>query len=282
MTTNNFELSLNQATTRPYGLGETARAAYDAGIRHLGLWLEPVAELGITKTRQLLDELGLGVTSMCRDGFVAPLSGTDLTKTLDHVRRSIDTCHEVGAPVLTFIAGGLPDGDRNIANAETRVRAALQELVPHARQAGVRLALEPLHPLFVDDRSMVTTVAQGLRVIDGLPEDVVGLMIDAYATYWDPDLDASLSSAGARIAGCQVSDFTLPLPVPENMNGRQMPGTGTIDLEAFVTAVSDNGYRAPIEVEIFNDEIWKLPLTTIVERTRDTFYSSLGSTAAAV
>lgn len=268
---NTVELSLNQATTRPFPLIETAEAAMRAGIRHIGLWIEPVEEIGIARTRQLLADTGLSVSSVCRAGFLADKEGAELRAAMDGVKRALDLSREVGSPMLTLIAGGLPEHDRNIRHAEGRLRALLEELEPHARDTGVRLALEPLHPLFVLSRSVVTTIAQALRVVNDFPAETVGILIDAYATSWDPNFDDDVLTAGSRIAGYQVSDFALPLPVPENMNGRQFPGDGNLDLAALTASVRRAGYSGPVEVEIFNEDIWELPLQTIVDRTVDSF-----------
>lgn len=266
-----MKLSLNQATTRPYPLVDTAEEASRAGIGHIGLWTEPVLELGVARTRRLLADTGLTVSSVCRVGFVADKEGAALRAALDDVRHALDLSAEVGSPVLTFIAGGLPAGDRDVRRAEGRVHDALASLVPHARQSGVRLALEPLHPLFVTSRSVVTSVGQALRVIGQLPAEAAGVLVDAYATFWDPDLPADLAAAGPRIAGYQVNDFALPLPAPENMNGRLLPGEGEIDLAGLTRHVARAGYRGPIEVEVFSDELWRLPLRTIVARTVEAF-----------
>jgi sugar phosphate isomerase/epimerase len=262
-----MELSLNQATTRPYPLIATAEEAMRAGIRHIGLWIEPVEETGIARTQQLLADTGLSVTSVCRAGFLADKEGKDLRAAMDGVKRALDLSHAVGSPMLTLIAGGLPAQDRSILHAEQRLRTTIEELEPHAQEAGVRLALEPLHPLFVDSRSIVTTIGQALRVIEDLPVETVGILVDAYATYWDPSFHDDVVEAGPRIAGYQVSDFSLPLPAPENMNGRLFPGEGSIDFASLTASVRRAGYSGPVEVEIFNDDIWKLPLETIIERT---------------
>ncbi|MBI0293154.1 sugar phosphate isomerase/epimerase [Streptomyces sp. PRKS01-29] len=262
-----YELSLNQATTRPYALPDTARAAADAGIRHIGLWVEPVLELGVPATVRLLEETGLRASSVCRIGFVADKEGERLRTALDDVRRALDLSAAVGAPSLTFIAGAMPTAAGDVRRAEARVRDALETLEAHARATGVRLALEPIHPLFVTSRSAVTTIRQALRIVADLPADTVGVLLDAYATFWDPDLHDSVREAGERIAGYQVNDFALPLPRPENMNGRLLPGEGEIDLRALTRTVAATGYRGPVEVEVFNDDLWAQPLETIVMRT---------------
>jgi sugar phosphate isomerase/epimerase len=275
-----MELSLNQATTRPYPLAETAEAASRAGIGHIGLWLEPVEAIGIEATRQILADAGLRVSSMCRVDFVADQSGVALTRALDRVKDALELSHAVGAPMLTFIAGGLPAHDRSISRAEGRVRDALEQLEPYAQQAGVRLALEPLHPLFVGNRSIVTTVAQALRIVADLPVESCGILVDAYATFWDSAFEPSVAEAAPRIAGYQVSDFALPLPAPEPMNGRLFPGDGEIDLVALTQAVRRAGFTGPTEVEIFNDDIWRLPLDVIVKRTVDSFTRHLAQPLA--
>lgn len=275
-----MELSLNQATTRPYGLSETAAAAARAGIRHLGLWVDPVEQTGIAETRRILADHGLAVSSVCRVGFVADKEGAALREALDDVKRGLELSQEVGAPMLTFIAGGLPSGDRDIARAQLRVRDALETLAPHAEDAGVRLALEPLHPLFVTSRSVVTSIAQAVDVIRDLPTAAAGVLIDAYATFWDPRFAESAAAAGERIAGYQISDFALPLPEPENMNGRLFPGDGEIDFAPLNAAVRHAGFSGPTEVEIFNDDIWALDLDTIIERTVHGFAQAMRSSEA--
>lgn len=273
-----IQLSLNQATTRPYSLAETAEAAAAAGVSYMGLWLEPVAEIGVAETRRVLEATGITPTSMCRAGFVADKSGAALGKALDDTRRALDVSAETGAPYLTFIAGGLPAGDRSFTRAAGRVTDALAALVPHAAEVGVKLALEPLHPLFATDRSVITTVRQGLRTIEDLPAEHVGLLIDAWATFWDPELAAGLSEAGAaqRLLGYQINDFALPLPLPENMNGRGLPGSGEIDLVSLTEWMMAAGYRDPIEVEVFNEELWRQPLDVIVARTVESFNRVFG------
>ncbi|WP_177179957.1 sugar phosphate isomerase/epimerase [Arthrobacter sp. yr096] len=271
MEENTVELSLNQATTRPYPLIATAEAAMQAGIRHIGLWIEPVQEIGIARTRRLLADTGLSVSSVCRAGFLAGKEGAELKEAMDSVRRALDLSHEVGSPMLTLIAGGFPEHDRSIRNAEDRLRARIEELEPHARETGVRLALEPLHPLFVQSRSVVTRIAQAHRVIKDFPAETVGILVDAYATAWDPTFDDDVLAAGPRIAGYQVSDFALPLPIPDNMNGRLFPGDGSLDLGSLTASVRRAGFIGPVEVEIFNEDIWELPLQTIVDRTVDSF-----------
>ncbi|MFF2315275.1 sugar phosphate isomerase/epimerase family protein [Arthrobacter sp. NPDC058097] len=274
-----MKLCLNQATTMPYGLEETVKATAKAGIENIGLWVEPVEEAGISSVRRWLNESGLNATSMSRVGFLANKRGSELTAAYDSVRRALDTCAQLGVPTLAFVAGGLPEDDRSIRKAEGRVRDAFETLMPEIVQSGVKVMLEPIHPLFVNDRSVVTSVGQALRVLDGLPSENFGVLVDSWATFWDPDLEESLKRAGRedRLTGYQINDFTLPLPLPNNMNGRLMPGDGCIDLESMTRWVADTGYSGTVEVEVFNDDIWKLPLDEILQLTVASYEKIMGT-----
>jgi len=277
-----MELCLNQATTMPYPLSDTIRAAKAAGIDTIGLWVEPVEEAGVDVVRTWLSDSGMRATSMSRVGFLANKRGQELLAAQDAVRRALDMCTALAVPTLSFVAGGLPADDRSLRAAEARVRETLELLQPEVAASGVQLMLEPIHPLFVNDRSIVTSVGQALRVVEGLPATQYGVLVDSWATFWDPDLEQSVRRAGAeeRLAGYQVNDFALPLPFPNNMNGRLMPGDGVIDLASMTNWILDAGFAGPIEVEVFNDEIWALPLDEILRRTVDSFNRMLATAAS--
>jgi len=127
----------------------------------------------------------------------------------------------------------------------------------------VKLGIEPLHPMFAADRSVIVTLAQALTLAEGFPSNQVGVVVDAYHVWWDPDLRAQLKRAAGRILGYHVSDWLVPLP--DLLLGRGMMGDGLIDLRALRGAVEAAGYEGPIEVEIFNQEIWDAPGDEVFE-----------------
>ncbi|RGE22036.1 sugar phosphate isomerase/epimerase [Leucobacter sp. wl10] len=268
-----MKLCLNQATAMPYGLEETIRASAAAGIEHIGVWVEPVQEAGPAAVRRWLNDSGLTATSMSRVGFLTNKRGVELSAAYDAVRSALEMCAELSIPTLSFVAGGLPEHDRSIRNAEGRVRDAFETLLPDIVSSGVQVMLEPIHPLFVNDRSIITTVGQALRVIDGLPAEQVGVLVDSWATFWDPEFEDSVARAGSqgRLSGYQINDFKLPLPAPNNMQSRLQPGDGVIDLVAMTRTMLEAGYTGPIEVEIFNDDIWAQPLDVILRQTVEAY-----------
>ncbi|MEV5703974.1 sugar phosphate isomerase/epimerase family protein [Actinoallomurus sp. NPDC052274] len=246
--------SLNQWTTRYWPLPELVAGCVAAGVTGVGLWREPVAEYGLARTAKLVRDAGLTVTSLCRGGFF------QLPDAIAENRRAIEEAAELGAPALALVSGGLPEGSRDLDGARRRVADALAELAPYAGECGVRLALEPLHPMYCSDRCVVSTLDQALDLAAPHPAAQVGVMVDTYHLWWDPGAYAAIARAGAedRIALFQVADWTTPLPEGV-LTGRGMLGDGCVELRRFRTAVDEAGYTGPIEVEIFNDDLWAMP-----------------------
>ncbi|MDL4819808.1 sugar phosphate isomerase/epimerase family protein [Actinomadura opuntiae] len=245
--------SLNQWTTRHWPVPDLLAGCAAAGAG-VGLWREPVAEYGLTRTAKLVQEHGLAVTSLCRGGFF------QRPDALEDNRRAVEEAAALGAPVLCLVSGGLPEGSRDLDAARSRVADLLAELAPYAGEHGVRLALEPLHPMYCSDRCVVSTLGQALDLAAPFPPAQVGVMVDTYHLWWDPAVWDGIARAGAegRIALFQVADWVTPLPEGV-LTGRGMLGDGCVELRRFREAVDATGYTGPIEVEIFNDELWSMP-----------------------
>lgn len=247
--------SLNHATTKFWGLAEAveACAASEVGI---GLWREPVAEFGLDRAAALVRSSGVTVTSLCRGGF---FTGGDVAA-LDDNRRAIDEAAALGAPDLVLVCGGLPSGSRDLDAARATVAEALAELAPYAGERGVRLCVEPLHPMFASDRCVISTLDQAVDLVLPLPPEQAGVVVDTYHIWWDPQVWQAISRAGEhhRIASFQVADWVTPLPAGV-LTGRGQLGDGCVDFRRFRAAVEAAGYTGPIEVEIFNEELWSRP-----------------------
>jgi len=264
-------LSLNTATTKNWTLREAVDGAARAGLHAVGLWRDRVAEVGTGSAAAIVRDAGLRVSSLCRGGFLTAADRTSTAMALDDNRAAIDEAAELDAPVLVMVVGGLPPGDRDLAAARERVGERIAELVPYARQRSVQLALEPLHPMYCADRAVISTLKQALDLAADHPAADVGVVVDSFHTWWDPELPAQIQRAGAeaRIASYQVCDWTLPLPA-DALLGRGHVGDGHIDFRALTDMVEKAGYTGWIEVEIFNETVWNAPgeqtLRTLKER----------------
>ena len=249
-----MRFSLNQATTKHWPLAEMVAGCAEAGVGAVGLWREEVQEYGVQKAAALVREAGLDVSSLCRGGFF------DRQDSYDENRRALDEAATLGAPTLVLVSGGLGAGSRDLDGARARVGEAVGRLVPHARQSGVRLAIEPLHPMFCSDRCVVSSLGQALDLASPYPADAVGVVVDTYHLWWDDQVWEQIERAGRerRIASFQLADWVTPLPAGVLL-GRGLPGTGCIDLPRFARAVRAAGYDDHVEVEVFNAEVWARP-----------------------
>lgn len=252
MSTDRF--SLNQATTKYWPIPELVAGCVDAGVTRVGLWREETAAYGLDKTATLVRDAGLAVTSLCRGGF---FNSADW---YDDNRRAIDEAAALDSPVLVLVSGGLPAGSRDIDAARRHVGESIGALVPHALAAGVQLAIEPLHPMYASDRCVVSTLEQALDLAAPYPAAAVGVVVDTYHLWWDDRIFDQIARAGreSRIACFQVADWLTPLPAGVLL-GRGLPGDGCIELRRFAEAVDGTGFTGPIEVEVFNAEVWARP-----------------------
>lgn len=263
-------LSLNVWTTKSWTLAEAVAGCAAQGVPGIGLWRDKVEEHGLEAAARLVRAAGLTVTSLCRGGFFTAPGGAAADN-----RRAVDECVALGTDVLVLVAGGLPEGSRDLPAARRSVVEGIAELAPYAARHGVKLAVEPLHPMFCADRAVVSTLGQALDIADAVEAATgcanVGVCVDTYHVWWDPDVFAQIARAGrdGRIHAFQVCDFLVPIPA-DALLGRGHVGDGVVDIAAFARAVRDAGYTGYTEVEIFNREVWDAPgeqtLRTVIDR----------------
>jgi sugar phosphate isomerase/epimerase len=248
-------LSLNQATTMNWPMLETIEGCARAGLGWIGLWRHKVEEIGVAETRRQLDAHGLRVSSLCRGGFFPAATAAERQARIDDTRGAIDEACELGTDVLVLVCG--PSADRDLEAARRMVLDGICALVPRAAEQRVKLAIEPLHPMFVGDRSVVVTLAQASAMAAEIGSDWVGVAVDVYHVWWDPAVYVEIARASGRIRGFHISDWLVP--PPDHLLGRGMMGDGVIQLRRLRQAVDAAGYTGPIEVEIFNQRVWDTP-----------------------
>jgi sugar phosphate isomerase/epimerase len=249
--------SINQMTVKQLSMPELVDACLELGVPGVGLWREPVQSYGVEATAKLVRDAGLTVTTLCRGGFFTAIDPEERARALDDNRRAIDEAATLGTDTLVLVSGGLPAGSRDLHGARERIADALGELGPYAEQRGVRLGLEVLHPMYASDRCVVSTLAQALDLAERFPAHQVGVAVDTYHIWWDDNAPAQIARAGAggRIHTFQLADWITPLPEGV-LNGRGQIGDGAIDMREWKGYVEAAGYTGPIEVELFNDELW--------------------------
>ena len=240
-------LSLNTVTLRPQPLGACIELCARHGISGIGPWRDKIAEYGLARATRHIRDAGLRVSGVCRGGmFTTPGAHADNL-------RAIDETAALGADCLVMVCGGLPEGSKDLPGARRMVADGLAAILPHARACGVKLALEPLHPMTCADRSVLSTTAQALDMAEALGPEV-GVALDVYHIWWDPDLAASVARAAGRIHACHVCDWLVP--TRDLALDRGMMGDGVIDIPSIRAMVEAAGYAGMIEVEIMSEANW--------------------------
>ncbi|MFI6933247.1 sugar phosphate isomerase/epimerase family protein [Streptomyces sp. NPDC050287] len=264
--------SINQMTVKQLSMPELVDACLELGVPGVGLWREPVQTYGVEATAKLVRDAGLTVTTLCRGGFFTAIDPDERARALDDNRRAVDEAATLGTDVLVLVSGGLPAGSKDLHGARERIADALAELGPYAEDHGVKLAIEPLHPMYASDRCVVSTLTQALDLAERFPAHQVGVTVDTYHIWWDDRAPDQIARAGAggRIHTFQLADWTTPLPEGV-LNGRGQIGDGAIDMREWLGYVTAAGYTGPIEVELFNDGLWARDGREVLAETAERF-----------
>jgi sugar phosphate isomerase/epimerase len=257
-------LSFNQITSKHATLKECIDGCVRHGVGWIAPWRDRVQEAGLQESVRMIRDAGLRVSSLCRGGFFPAATQVECRERIDDNRRAIDEAAELGAPCVVLVCGPAPD--RDIDGARSMVAEGIEAVVSHARDRGVRLGIEPLHPMFAADRSVIVTLAEALDLATQFQADTVGVVVDVFHVWWDPRLYTELSRARGRVVGFHVSDWAVPLP--GIVTGRSMMGDGVIELRRIRSAVDETGYSGPIEVEIMNERIWAQPVDMTFEQSK--------------
>lgn len=275
-------LSINGATVRRQAdLLGIIDACARHGIAAISPWRDQVEAIALERAIRAVKDAGLKLSGFCRGGLF-PADAAHRNDMRDDNRRYVDAAAALAAPCLIVVAGGLPQyarpgsaPSRDIVAARAQIEDGLAELLAYARTAKLPLALEPLHPMYCADRAAVNTLAQALDIaarLDPQQTGALGVAVDVYHTWWDPNLYDGIARAGRekRILAYHVCDWLVP--TKDMLNDRGMMGDGVIELSRIRAAVEAAGYAGLIEAEIFSEHWWAQPIDTVlstcVERYR--------------
>ncbi len=265
-------LSLNTATlSHNVPLGEAVAQAAAYGFGAIAPWRNIVDEDNPAAAAQLIRDAGLKVSGYCRTAYLSSPSREEREAAHADNIRALQTATAIEAQCLVAVVGGLVAGSKDAAASRRIIMEGLARLGETAEQLGIPIALEPLHPLYAADRSLLNTTAQALAWCKELDPDnkgTFGICVDAYHIWWDPDLEKSIRDAAGRIMCYQVCDWLVPTKDP--LLDRGMPGDGVIDLAALRGMVESAGYDGFVEIEIFSqDDWWKRPPAEVASTSRD-------------
>lgn len=267
-------LSINTATVRKQlALPAIIEACVRRGIRAIDPWRDQVAAAGLAPIARQLKDTGVVLSGYCRGGFFTATDAADLRAALEDNRRAIDEAKTLDAPCLVMVAGSLPGAlegkplSHDIDLARSQVLDGLTATLDYARQVGMPLAIEPLHPMQAAERACINTLEQALDICDALDPGrtgALGIALDVYHVWWDPKLEAQIARAGRdRLLAYHVCDWLVP--TRDLLNDRGMMGDGVIEQRKIRSWVEAAGYAGFAEVEIFSDRLWGMPVNDVLD-----------------
>lgn len=262
-------LCVHTTTTKPWSLHQAIEGFAKAGVPAITVWRQHLEPMGADAAGKVLRDSGLRVTSLCRGGFFPAIMAPDRQKALDDNRRAIDEAAAIGAPLVVLVCGAVPG--RPLTEGRRHILEGIAAVLPHAAAAGVKLAIEPLHPMYADSRSAVNTLQQANDMVEALRSEWVGVTVDVYHVWWDPDLEREIARAGKTILSFHVCDWRTP--TRDLLNDRALMGEGCINIRQIRRWVERAGFQGDIEVEVFSNERWGEDQTQYLEKITTAFLS---------
>ena len=244
-------------TTKPWSLDDCARHYPKAGVKGITVWRQHLAGYDIGQAGNMLRDSGLDIVSLCRGGFFPAATAQDRQAAIDDNLLAIEQAHALGAPLIVLVCGAVPG--QSLEDSRKQIADGIAAVLPAAQQANVKLAIEPLHPMYADDRSAINTMKQAQEVCDVLGSPThLGIALDVYHVWWDDSLEAQIKLAGekSRLHAFHVCDWKTP--TTDLLNDRGLMGEGCIPIrkiKGWVNAAGFNGYN---EVEIFSHKYWAM------------------------
>jgi len=257
-------LCVHTVTTKPWGVEEAAGRYAAAGVKGITVWRQALDGRDAGAVGGMLRAHGLEVVSLCRGGFFAAPDEAGRQRAIDDNLAAIGEAEALGAPLLVLVCGAVPG--LPLEEARGQIRGGIEAVLPAAVEAGVRLAIEPLHPMYADDRSAINTLAQANEVAEAIGSEFVGVAVDVYHLWWDPDLEREIQrcARSGSLLAFHVCDWKTP--TVDLLNDRGLMGEGCIPLRQIRSWVEAAGFRGFNEVEIFSERYWAQDQQEFLER----------------
>jgi sugar phosphate isomerase/epimerase len=252
--TDTSRLCVHTITTKPWPLDIAVRRYAAAGVGGVTVWRQAIEGRDPAEAGRMIRDHGLSVVSLCRGGFFAAATREGRAGAVDENRRCIDQAAALGAPMIVLVCGAVPG--QPLSESRRQIAEGIGELAAHAAASRVRLAIEPLHPMYADDRSAINTVAQARAICAQLGSPWVGVALDVYHVWWDDGLEGEIAACGREgsLFAFHICDWRTP--TEDLLNDRGLMGEGCIPVRRIRGWVEAAGFGGFSEVEIFSNRRW--------------------------
>ncbi len=249
------QLCIHTITTKPWNIETAAHNFSAAGVKGITVWRDALEGRNIRQTGQLLRDQGLSIVSLCRGGFFANQDKTRRRTALDDNRKAIEEAAELGTSMIVLVCGS--DPAQSLDDSRKQIQDGIAAIVPAAVAAGIKLAIEPLHPMYADTRSAINTLSQANAMASALNSPSVGVAVDVYHLWWDPHLEPEikLCSGKGHLFAFHICDWNVP--TQDLLLDRGLMGEGCIPVKKIRSWVEAAGFNGFYEVEIFSNKLWK-------------------------
>ena len=260
---------MHTLTTKPWDLEDCVKNYAKAGINGITIWRNVLENMNLKEVKTLLDNYRMNVVSVARGGFLASADKKRRQDALDDNHWAIRQAEAIGAPLLVLVCGA--DGQQPLEESRRQIKEGIVSLLPQAQAAGVKLAIEPLHPMYAGDRSAINTLEQANDMAEEINSEYLGVAVDVYHLWWDNHLKEEIRRCGknGKLLAFHVCDWNVP--TIDFLNDRGLMGDGCIPVSEIRGWVEDTGFQGYHEVEIFSDKYWAMDQREYLEKIKQAY-----------
>lgn len=249
------QLCIHTITTKPWSIEEAAKNYPAEGVKGITVWRDALANRNIKQTGQLLRDHGLNIVSLCRGGFFPAKEKKKRDTAIEDNLKAIEEASELGTSSIVLVCGA--DPTQSLEDSRKQIKEGIETILPQAAAAGIKLAIEPLHPMYADTRSAINTLAQANDMAEEINSPYVGVAVDVYHLWWDPSLEQEIKRCGENdhLFAFHICDWNSP--TVDILLDRGLMGDGCIPANKIRSWVEATGFNGFYEVEIFSNKYWQ-------------------------
>lgn len=249
------QLCIHTITTKPWSIEEAAKNYAAEGVKGITVWRDALANRNVKQTGQLLRDHGLNIVSLCRGGFFPNKEKEKRKLAIEDNLKAIEEASELGTSLIVLVCGA--DPAQSLEDSRNQIQEGIQTILPQAKAAGIKLAIEPLHPMYADTRSAINTLAQANDMAEQINSSNVGVAVDVYHLWWDPTLKKEIKRCGENdhLFAFHICDWNSP--TVDILLDRGLMGDGCIPINKIRSGVEATGFNGFYEVEIFSNKYWQ-------------------------